>query len=165
MPWTQLIDNRKICLNIFVSHLEKIKDWGECHVQSDGEVDAECKSSGWLWYDEDGIDDRVHDTGDCCNFEQNCGEHHTGIGEHVEQTSWQIWQDVLHVISMSSGEHTNENKHLHDYINFTQENNNSQLPSNSFNILISEFGLWGSCAPQHQILRVGECLSEKWIKY
>lgn len=72
------------CNYFGAGNLEEINDRGECHVQGNHKVYAECKTSGRLWYDDDGIDDRVHDASNGCNFEQNCGEHHTGIREHVE---------------------------------------------------------------------------------
>lgn len=65
-------------------------------------MQEKCQRSGRLRHFHHGINDRVQNACDGAHFEQRAGQELRWIYQHINQPDDQRWQNIFHVIAVSS---------------------------------------------------------------
>lgn len=83
-------------------HLDEAYDAGDGKVDGDASMDREAKASRRLGDDNDGINERVSETGHGGDLDEPSSHCHWRVSQHIKEPDDQIRQNVLQVIAMSS---------------------------------------------------------------
>jgi hypothetical protein len=89
-------------LLLYLNQLQKEHNTLPCHVNRRHHSDHPRESSSWLRDDKNGIHQSVHDPGNSNGSEQVDGNISVGIGQHVDESNREEWQDVLQIVTMGS---------------------------------------------------------------
>lgn len=84
------------------SILDKSNDGGHGKIDADAPMYKEADSTRWLRYHHDGVNNRMQNANNRCRNKADDCQGRRWIGEHIEQSDNQIWQNVFHVIAVSS---------------------------------------------------------------
>lgn len=71
------------------------------HISGGHQWHKERQGTGWLRNNDHSVDERMDDACDCGHTEQVVGHKHGWIGERVEESGQDQWQNVLQVVTVS----------------------------------------------------------------